>query len=962
MLVVVARIFLDSTEAAQYLMEGGENRSVGATAMNDVSSRSHAIFTVNFKIVASSGSTTKAKFHLVDLAGSERSKKTKATGTRFKEGVKINQGLLALGNVISALGGGSGATGGFISYRDSKLTRLLQDSLGGNSVTLMIACVSPADYNIEETLSTLRYADRAKKIKNKPIKNEDSHDGEVKRLHNMIHDLRIKLLEVMDPERGENEPRRLSVVHQCGEECKRLKAEKEIENRGLRHQLSCLMSSINAINSEHLMKETFYTELTERFEKLRDLLLNTCPAEFAMPETKIFADIEEQTKLVEALIQNYKFELRDANAEELFAAVNVEDSHFDDEASNQKMLEYTTTQMEAFKQIQTLEREMKIKQDLLERKFYTTPYLNEESEKTIGEYQCTIKTLEKELDELRTTATSSAARRDTNATKVNMDRKHRIEKLEKDLEETRKKCVTLEKTKKLAEQDRKRIEDLRREIQEMKTARVQLIRQQRNDSERYKKWIASRDKEINTLKEKGKKAQNEMKRMERMHEKQQAVLKRKVEEAKGVNKRLQDAMDRSKKAQSMRFSNKPSAEKTDVIQTYIDHELMVLMSNIDAKIAMQSLMNDRGLLTERLMNLKSTVNKNEAIDLEIKQLEEDLEMRNTQISDIRQKVMQTDLEAKVKSIPENFHSVTELKIAMGYVIRAVMDAREDFTTTKTKAEDLKIAYETSEERLEQLNEEMILEREEHKKMKSQLEHDFELKLSFMRQISENPTFGEGEKRVKENLRAPIFTSMTKQLTEAISAQNQLQAKVFNLEKQLEELREKSGKPRSKKSHQQHGNDTYTKEDDDIVSTESDEEFDFDDSFTDPEWRKTPAQKRSARASRTTTLLKESLTQRMNTSGILANISETSDTSSRKRSSQGQVKCNCKGSCATKQCGCKKFANFCSDTCRCSDACVNIPDTSKESDAAGGSDGKLKMEKENDANTERDESPVRRNTK
>lgn len=85
-----------------------------------------------------------AKFHLVDLAGSERSKKTQATGERFKEGVNINKGLLALGNVISQLGEGSSTS--YVSYRDSKLTRLLQDSLGGNSVTLMIACVSPAGY------------------------------------------------------------------------------------------------------------------------------------------------------------------------------------------------------------------------------------------------------------------------------------------------------------------------------------------------------------------------------------------------------------------------------------------------------------------------------------------------------------------------------------------------------------------------------------------------------------------------------------------------------------------------------------------------------------------------------------------------------------------------------------------------------------------------------------------------
>lgn len=140
------------------LMRGLSNRTVGATLMNSESSRSHSIFTI---IVEMNNRDTNGKDHiragklnLVDLAGSERQKKTGASGDRLKEGSKINLSLSALGNVISALSDGGGK---HIPYRDSKLTRLLQDSLGGNTKTLMVAALSPADYNYDETLSTLRY-------------------------------------------------------------------------------------------------------------------------------------------------------------------------------------------------------------------------------------------------------------------------------------------------------------------------------------------------------------------------------------------------------------------------------------------------------------------------------------------------------------------------------------------------------------------------------------------------------------------------------------------------------------------------------------------------------------------------------------------------------------------------------------------------------------------------------------
>ncbi|KAL0092018.1 kif21a protein, partial [Phycomyces blakesleeanus] len=204
-----------------YLEQGTQNRATGSTDMNEKSSRSHAIFSVSLRQEKwmpsqtsglsqaslsraasptpsrSTGSRqrppsslnvrpslndlrqpeegdwiiTSSKFNFVDLAGSERLKRTAAEGDRRKEGININAGLLALGNVISALGDSSKRST-HIPYRDSKLTRLLQDSLGGSATTLMIACASPVEYNLSETLNTLQYANRARNIKNRIERNE----------------------------------------------------------------------------------------------------------------------------------------------------------------------------------------------------------------------------------------------------------------------------------------------------------------------------------------------------------------------------------------------------------------------------------------------------------------------------------------------------------------------------------------------------------------------------------------------------------------------------------------------------------------------------------------------------------------------------------------------------------------------------------------------------------------------
>ncbi|TNN33694.1 Kinesin-like protein KIF3B [Liparis tanakae] len=173
---------------------GNQNRSVGSTNMNEHSSRSHAIFviTVECSELDDDGENhiRVGKLNLVDLAGSERQAKTGAQGERLKEATKINLSLSALGNVISSLVDGRSS---HVPYRDSKLTRLLQDSLGGNARTVMVANIGPASYNVEETLTTLRYSNRAKNIKNKPRINEDPKDALLREFQEEIARLKEQL-------------------------------------------------------------------------------------------------------------------------------------------------------------------------------------------------------------------------------------------------------------------------------------------------------------------------------------------------------------------------------------------------------------------------------------------------------------------------------------------------------------------------------------------------------------------------------------------------------------------------------------------------------------------------------------------------------------------------------------------------------------------------------------------------
>ncbi|XP_016351513.1 kinesin-like protein KIF21A [Sinocyclocheilus anshuiensis] len=296
---VTTRTVSSELEMMQCLQLGALSRTTASTQMNVQSSRSHAIFTIHICQVrvcapaenppeqdgetdnrlANSSSeveefeTLTAKFHFVDLAGSERLKRTGATGDRAKEGISINCGLLALGNVISALGDRSKRST-HVPYRDSKLTRLLQDSLGGNSRTVMIACTSPSDQDFMETLNTLKYANRARNIKNKVVVNQDKASQQISALRTEIARLQVELMEYRTGKRMVGEDG-LESINDMFHENSML----QIENNNLRMRVKAMQEAIDAQGARltQLLSEQAYQVLSragEGSEEIGNMIQN----------------------------------------------------------------------------------------------------------------------------------------------------------------------------------------------------------------------------------------------------------------------------------------------------------------------------------------------------------------------------------------------------------------------------------------------------------------------------------------------------------------------------------------------------------------------------------------------------------------------------------------------------------------------------------------------------------------
>ncbi|XP_056451420.1 kinesin family member 4 isoform X3 [Gadus chalcogrammus] len=925
------RVVRSAQEMVACLELGNSSRTVGSTAMNAESSRSHAIFTITLEQRRSKDKSDSmvSKLHLVDLAGSERQKKTKAEGDRLKEGISINRGLLALGNVISALGEES-KKGTHVPYRDSKVTRLLQDSLGGNSHTLMIACVSPADSNIEETINTLRYADRARKIKNKPIVNMDPRTAETQRLKQQVQELQVMLLHarggvapvLSGTESSEN-------VNNLVEKNRSL----QDQNSRLCRELSETTGQAALMFEKIIMAEQANEKLQGKVEQLKEH--EACKLDLQ----NVLVTLEDQelkgkVELMKSL-QDVILELQNESADiaaSIDAMVTGEDGPEgagdatgvspSEDVTGGFTAHHALRQAEMSKELMELNKVLALKEAFVKKMCQNDSQLEpmqSEHQHNMHSLQTSVDSLLKEKEDL--VLALQSAKKDTQHAKLSEQRRKRLQELEGQLVEMKKKMTEQSKLLKLKESSVRGVSKLMSEIQSMKSQRVQLMRQLKEDTEKFRVWKSQKDKEVLQLKEKDRKRQYEIMKLERDFQKQANVLRRKTEEAAAANKRLKDALQKRSEVSDKRRDGHGRGMETAAsrVKSWLLNEVELLVSTEEARRHLKDLLEDRKILAHDISQLKgqleaggrsaakirrrtliiseleSKVGQETPISKQVENLETEMGLRSAQIADLQQKVLAADNDGRAKHRWDNINTVVEAKCSLKILMAELVAA-------KSAAARLESSLKQEQGNLQDLSRTLAEERGvmstmdvEHQQQRVELEQNHQEKVQYLLNKLQS----------RAGLQQPAGEPSQKE-RELVQRQSQLEEeleKMSGLNQQLLKEKEQYKQPKARRPTTAKAPLSLAINMEDIVSAS-----DSEDEMEDEAWQ--PEKQERRRASR-----------RPKTTG-----------------------CACKGRCNNKQCRCRKGKMTCGENCQCDHArCRNLePPGAEDSPSlkAGAPDGLL----------------------
>lgn len=603
-------------EMALYLARGSSSRATGSTNMNSQSSRSHAIFTISIEQKKTSNFTSdkttnndydilSSKFHLVDLAGSERAKRTGADGLRLKEGIHINKGLLALGNVISALGDEKKRKeGAFVPYRDSKLTRLLQDSLGGNSRTVMIACISPADSNAEETINTLKYANRARNIQNKAVINRDPVTAEMQKLRSQLEQLQSELLFSRS---GSAALEELQLLQQKVSllELKNSELCYELKER----EMSCEQLAQRALSAQ-LEKDQLMLKLeSARNGKSWDDIENASSEDVDLMKTYI-----SKIQQLEDEITRQKFSAACRNGlhdqlaldkgmllDDLGSGCDVgmpeASSEVDEE---EKEREHSSLQEKLDKELQDLDKRLQQKEaEMKQFAKSDTSVLKQHYETKLHEVEQEKKALQKEIEDLRHTLTNISSSTDECGHKLKENYLQKLSTLESQLKKKQQAQQQLLRQKHKSDEAAMRLQG---EIQRIKSQKVQLQQKIKQESEQFRSWKAAREKEVLQLKKEGRRNEYEMHKLLALNQKQKMVLQRKTEEATMATKRLKDLLEAKKSTRDTYGSGNGSG--IQALMRTIDDELEVTVRAYELRSHYERQMQERAAISKEIAKLK----------------------------------------------------------------------------------------------------------------------------------------------------------------------------------------------------------------------------------------------------------------------------------------------------------------------------------------------------------------------
>uniref|UniRef100_A0A183TVX3 Kinesin motor domain-containing protein n=1 Tax=Toxocara canis TaxID=6265 RepID=A0A183TVX3_TOXCA len=723
---------VDSLTATMNQLEKGcLLRSKGVTAMNNKSSRSHAIFTITIeKLFTEDGDDGcfKSKLHLVDLAGSERLKKTQAEGERMREGIKINEGLLALGNVIAALSESS-TSNRHIPYRDSKITRLLQDSLGGNSYTVMIACISPADTNAEETLSTLRYADRTKRIKNKPIVNVDPSFAMVEALRNELAAAKHQIAILMT---GQQPILVTCVAHLL------------IFTRFCLTLNKWILKKTYLRSDAVAEKERLKRELGNSQDEIRRL--NLCLAEEAVEKSHILESAFAATQALETLKQRLRAAFKgraeeseilnvldaslsvveDQNTESVDKDKTEEEDGEESTADQIYVAQFAEKQSALSRELASLLDEIRNK----ERAYEATEQSSEQlakmravHEAELEELQAKLAALEKERDELQAKLKGSSIHH-----KLSEERRKRLAELEKETECYRRRMMELKRIKKENSNLQERAKKLTQELLELKKLRVKMVRQMKDEEAKFRKWKLKADRELLQMKSRERKREVEAARAKQITAQQLAVYRRKYEEANACNRRLHQQLARGSSVR------KQGQKDGDQLIAYFDNELEIAISAAEARWHCEVLIEQRKALAQQLRKKQDLRNKlsnepprkvglfvaiirtnwDEAshvlkrrtgsnhsnfddesekhkLDQEIESLQQEIELRATEIHELQAKCINSDEREEQRWSVVG--SLANAKITLKHLFDAVVNQRRAAFEKKQAIEEQMSAHE-----------------------------------------------------------------------------------------------------------------------------------------------------------------------------------------------------------------------------------------------------------------------------